>query len=304
MMRTTWMMSAAMAVAYSAAMAGEIPKPGPLDPRIRQIVYKPMEVVGIVGWLNNTIQIEFGPGEDIAQVAIGNTVAWEPMAEGNILFLKPREAHPMTNMQVVTTMKDGTKRSYQMELMTVQGEAKKTLKPFFLVKYEYPTDVEVKRKAEAAAAAASKAEVEKAGQADKVLTAAEVNGPRNWAYTAQGEVSFEPLSVFDNGKITTLVFNQNMTIPAVYIVNRDGSESLVPKNLSRSSLMVHAVAEKLILRAGDEVLCLFNEGYVAGGIATGTMTVSPQVERVVKQTHARGWSPAVNTALVQSAKPN
>jgi type IV secretion system protein VirB9 len=297
-MRTTWMLGAAIAVACSAAMAGEIPRAGPLDPRIRQIVYKPMEVVGIVGWLNNTIQIEFGPGEEIAQVAIGNTVAWEPMAEGNILFLKPREAHPMTNMSVVTTMKDGTKRSYQMELMTVQGEAaKKALKPFFLVKYEYPTEAEAKRKAEVAA----KVEVEKAGKADKVLTADEANGPRNWAYTAQGEVSFEPLSVFDNGKITTLVFNQNMTIPAVYIVNRDGTESLVPKNLNRSSLMVHAVAEKLILRAGDEVLCLFNEGVVAGGVATGTMTASPQVERVVKQTHAKGWSPSVNLSLL---KPN
>ncbi len=300
MMRTTWMLGAAIAVAWSAAMAGEIPKPGPLDPRIRLIAYKPMEVVGIVGWLNNTIQIEFGAGEEIAQVAIGNTVAWEPMAEGNILFLKPREAHPMTNMQVVTTMKDGTKRSYQMELMTVQGEAKKTLKPFFLVKYEYPTDAEAKRKAEASA----KAEVEKSGKADKVLKADEANGPRNWAYTAQGEVSFEPLSVFDNGKITTLVFNQNMTIPAVYIVNGDGTESLVPKNLIRSSLMVHAVAEKLILRAGDEVLCLFNESYVAGGVATGTMTASPQVERVVKQSQSKGWSPSVNPSLLQSAKPN
>ena len=290
-----FIIGAAVAGVYTAALAGEIPKPGPLDPRIRQVAYKPMEVVGIVGWLNNTIQIEFGSGEEITQVAIGNTVAWEPVADGNILFLKPREAHPMTNMQVVTTMKDGTKRSYQMELMTVQGEAKKTLKPFFLVKYEYPADAEAKRKAEVAA----KADVDKAGRADKVLKADEANGPRNWSYTAQGEVSFEPAAVFNNGKITTLTFNQNMTIPAIYIVNGDGTESLVPKNLTGNSVLVHAVAEKLILRAGDEVLCLFNEGYVAGGVATGTMTASPKVERVVKQTHARGWQePMLNTSAL------
>jgi type IV secretion system protein VirB9 len=298
--RTTWLLGWVAAGVCSAALAGEIPKPGPLDPRIRQVAYKPMEVVGIVGWLNNTIQIEFGQGEEIIQVAIGNTVAWEPMAEGNILFLKPREAHPMTNMQVVTTLKDGTKRSYQMELMTVQGEAKKTLKPFFLVKYDYPADVEAKRKVEESA----KADVEKAGKADKVLRADEANGPRNWSYTAQGEVTFEPVAVFDNGKITTLTFNQNMTIPAVYIFNGDGTETLVPKNVSGNAVMVHAVAEKLILRAGDEVLCLFNEGYVAGGVATGTMTASPNVERVVKQLHARGWQqPAVNTSQLQVAKP-
>jgi type IV secretion system protein VirB9 len=284
-----------VAGACTAAWAGEVPKPGPLDPRVRQVVYKPMEVVGIVGWLNNTIQIEFAIGEEITQVAIGNTVAWEPVADGNILFLKPREAHAMTNMSVVTVQKDGTKRSYQMELMTVQGEAKKTLKPFFLVKYEYPADAEARRKAEASA----RSDVEKAGKADKVLRADEANGPRNWSYSAQGEVSFEPVAVFDNGKITTLTFNQNMTIPAIYIVNGDGTESLVPKNMTGNSVMVHAVAEKLILRAGDEVLCLFNEGYVAGGVATGTMTASPQVERIVKQTHSKGWGPAVNTSMLK-----
>jgi type IV secretion system protein VirB9 len=292
--RKSWMVGVALVGACGVALAGEVPREGPLDPRIRVITYKPMEVVAIFGSLNNTVQIEFGVGEEITQVAIGNTVAWEPMAEGNILFLKPREAHRGTNMTVVTSQKDGTRRSYQMDLFSVQGEGK-NLKPFYLVKYEYPADVDAKRKAEMSA----KADVEKAGKADKVLKADEANGPRNWSYTAQGEVSFEPVAVFDNGKITTLTFNQNMTIPAVYIVNGDGTESLVPKNMTGNSLMVHAVAEKLILRAGDEVLCLFNEGFVAGGVATGTMTASPQVERIVKQTHAKGWGPSVNTSMLK-----
>jgi type IV secretion system protein VirB9 len=297
--RKTSLMALLAAGVCGASLAGEVPKEGPLDPRIRLIAYKPLEVVAIFGSLNNTVQVEFGAGEEITQVAIGNTVAWEPMAEGNILFLKPREAHRATNMTVVTSQKDGTRRSYQMDLFIVQGEGK-NLKPFLLVKYEYPADVEAKRKAETAA----KADVEKAGKADKVLMADEANGPRNWSYTAQGEVSFEPVAVFDNGKITTLTFNQNMTIPAIYIVNGDGTESLVPKNMTGNSVFVHAVAEKLILRAGDEVLCLFNEGFVADGVATGTMTASPKVERVVKQQQARGrQEPAGNTSLLQITKP-
>jgi type IV secretion system protein VirB9 len=297
--RRTWLVGAVVAGVCSAALAGELPKPGALDHRVRTVVYNPMQIVGIAGWLNHTVQIEFGAGEEITQVAIGNTVGWEPMAEGNILFLKPREAHPATNMSVVTMQKDGTKRSYQMELWIVHGEQRKQFPPMFLVKYEYPSDVEAKRRAEVAA----KADVEKAGKADKVLKADEANGPRNWSYTAQGEVSFEPVAVFDNGKITTLTFSQNMTIPAIYKVNGDGTESLVPKNVSGNLVMVHTVAEKFILRAGDEVLCLFNEGYVAGGVGTGTMTASPQVERIVKQTHVKGWGPSMNTSLLQSVKP-
>ncbi|WP_407810852.1 TrbG/VirB9 family P-type conjugative transfer protein, partial [Staphylococcus aureus] len=86
-------------------------------------------------------------------------------------------------------------------------------------------------------------------------------GPRNWRYSAQGSHALEPQSVYDNGKITTFAFGGNQEMPAIYMENSDGSESLVPKSIDRDLVMVHAISRKFILRRGKEVLCIFNEAY-------------------------------------------
>ncbi len=262
-----------------AAQAAEDPRAGQLDARVRFVDYRPYQVVRVTGLLRHSIQIEFSPDEEILQAAIGNTVAWEAAPVGHILFLKPREHQEPTNMSVVTQRPDGTKRSYQFELASSDADLKGQPPPFFLVKYQYPADEAAKRKAEAAAAA----EVAKAKDAERALAASETAGPRNVHYSIQGAASFEPHAVYDNGKITTFVFPENMIIPAIYLVQGDGTESLVAKTVTSGEVRVHAIAAKFVLRQGDEVLCLFNEAYVPEGLATGTLTTSPAVERLTRE---------------------
>jgi type IV secretion system protein VirB9 len=262
----------------AAAHAAEEPRAGRLDARVRFVDYEPYQVVRVAGWLRHATQVEFAPDEDVLQVAVGNAVAWEASPVGHILFLKPREHQPPTNMSVVTQKKDGTKRSYQLELATVDGDLKSKQPPFFLVKYQYPADEALRRKAEAAA----RAEQQKTKDAERALASDDPWGPRNWHYSIQGATSFEPSAVYDNGKITTFTFPENMTIPAIYLVHRDGTESLVPKSVRGGDARVHATGEKFVLRHGGEVLCIFNEAYVPEGIATGTMTTSSDVERMTK----------------------
>ena len=267
----------ALVALSSVALAAEDPRAGQLDARVRFVDYRPYQVVRVTGLLRHSIQIEFSPDEEILQAAIGNTVAWEAQPVGHILFLKPREQQEPTNMSVVTQRLDGSKRSYQFEL-TSADEDIKGQKPFYLLKYQYPADDAAKRKAEAAAAA----EASKAKQAERTLAGDETALPRNAHYTVQGSASFEPRAVSDNGKITTFVFPENMVIPAIYLVSGDGSESLVPKTVSAGDVRVHAIAAKFVLRQGDEVLCIFNEAYVPEGLATGTLTTSPAVERLTR----------------------
>ena len=267
----------ALVLLSTIALAAEDPRAGQLDARVRFVDYRPYQVVRVAGLLRHSIQIEFSPDEEILQAAIGNTVAWEAAPVGHILFLKPREQQEPTNMSVVTQRLDGSKRSYQFEL-TSADEDIKGQKPFYLLKYQYPADEAAKRKAEALAAA----EAAKAKQAERTLAGDETALPRNAHYTVQGTASFEPRAVSDNGKITTFVFPENMVIPAIYLVSGDGSESLVPKTVSGGEVRVHALAAKFVLRQGDEVLCVFNESYVPEGLATGTMTTSPAVERLTR----------------------
>ncbi|NYJ13095.1 type IV secretion system protein VirB9 [Rhizobium leguminosarum] len=262
----------------SPAFALETPRSAAQDSRIRFVDYQPYNITKVVGTLRSSVQIEFAADEEIAHVALGNSVAWEVAPAGNILFLKPRENQPVTNISVVTTRRDGSTRSYQMELTVRDGSVEAGQSTYFYVKYRYPTDEAERRRQEAAA----RAQAAQAGEADRVLALHEAYGPRNWRYSAQGAQALEPQAVYDNGKVTTFAFVGNQEMPAIYIENSDGTESLVPKSVDGNLVLVHAVSRKFILRRGGDVLCIFNEAYDRVGINPETNTTSPSVERVVK----------------------
>ena len=285
-------------------LAAELPKEGRDDQRVRFVNYNPFQVVQIVGALRTSTQIEFAVDETVVHATVGNPI-WEIAPTGNLVFVKPKEMHPATNMQVVTQRPDGTQRSYQIELGLMPPDRAAKNPPFLLVKYKYPTDEQLRRQQIEAAATAER----KAGQADKTLARDEANGPRNYAYSVQGETAFEPVEVYDNGKITTLRFAGNIEMPAIYATSEDGSEELIPKSISGDAVLVHTVARKLVLRRGEQVLCVFNENYSAEGIDPRTRTTSPSVTRVIapnaaKKPHSNiGRTAVADVATVASTVP-
>ncbi|MBE0559968.1 MULTISPECIES: P-type conjugative transfer protein VirB9 [Brucella/Ochrobactrum group] len=277
-MRQTVLLSALFSGAAFPGHALEIPHSASQDSRVRFVNYQPFNITRIVGSLRSSVQVEFAADEEIAHVALGNSVAWEVAPAGNILFLKPREKQPVTNISVVTTRRDGSTRSYQMELTARDGTVEVGQNTYFYLKFRYPADEANARRQQAAA----RARAAQAEEADDVLALHEAYGPRNWRYSAQGSQSLEPQSVYDNGKITTFAFVGNQEMPAIYIENPDGSESLVSKSVDGNLVMVHAISSKFILRRGRDVLCVFNEAYSRVGINPDTKTTSPSVERVVR----------------------
>ncbi|MGR9145654.1 P-type conjugative transfer protein VirB9 (plasmid) [Rhizobium leguminosarum] len=284
-MKQSSLIALALAAGFSqAAFALDIPRGASQDSRVRFIDYQPYNITKIVGTLRSSVQIEFAADEEIAHVALGNSVAWEVAPAGNILFLKARENQPVTNISVVTTRRDGSTRSYQMELTVRDGTVEAGQNTYFYVKYRYPTDEAERRRLETAA----RAQAAQAGEADKVLALHEAYGPRNWRYSAQGSAALEPQAVYDNGKVTTFAFAGNQEMPAIYMENSDGSETLVPKSVDSNLVLVHAISRKFILRRGGDVLCVFNEAYDRIGINPDTNTTSPSVERVVKTQAATG----------------
>ncbi|MBY5555807.1 P-type conjugative transfer protein VirB9 (plasmid) [Rhizobium leguminosarum] len=284
-MKPSFLIALTMVASLSTtALALDIPRGASQDSRIRFVDYQPYNITKIVGTLRSSVQVEFAADEEIAHVALGNSVAWEVAPAGNILFLKPRENQPVTNISVVTTRRDGSTRSYQMELTVRDGTVEAGQNTYFYVKYRYPADEAERRRLDAAA----RAQAAQAGEADKVLALHEAYGPRNWRYSAQGSAALEPQAVYDNGKVTTFAFADNQEMPAIYMENSDGSESLVPKSVENNLVMVHAISRKFILRRGGDVLCVFNEAYDRIGINPDTNTTSPSVERVVKTQAASG----------------
>ncbi|MEN5107196.1 P-type conjugative transfer protein VirB9 [Brucella anthropi] len=278
MIRQTLLLSVLCSGAAFPGHALEIPHSASQDSRVRFVNYQPFNITKIVGSLRSSVQVEFAADEEIAHVALGNSVAWEVAPAGNILFLKPREKQPVTNISVVTTRRDGSTRSYQMELTARDGTVEVGQSTYFYVKFRYPADEADARRQQAAA----RARAAKAREADDVLALHEAYGPRNWRYSAQGPQLLEPQTVYDNGKITTFAFVGNQEMPAIYIENPDGSESLVSKSVDGNLVLVHAISSKFILRRGKDVLCVFNEAYSRVGINPDTNTTSPSVERVTR----------------------
>ncbi|UTO28067.1 P-type conjugative transfer protein VirB9 [Bartonella harrusi] len=263
---------------YTTPLFAEIaPVSARKDNRIRFVNYDPFNVTQIIGSIRSSVQLEFADDEEVTYVGIGNSVAWQVAPAGNLVFLKPREVQPVTNLQIVTTRQDGSKRSYQIELQVREGDVSAGNETYFLVKFRYPEDEALRKRL----AEAAKAEQREANFVNDILNIHEDFGPRNWAYEAQGSVLIEPSSVYDNGKTTTFTFVGNSEIPAIYLVSSDGQESLVPKTIKGNKVIVHATAAQFTLRRGNDVLCIFNRRFVPEGINPETGTTSPSVQRKV-----------------------
>ncbi|MBM3578149.1 MAG: P-type conjugative transfer protein VirB9 [Alphaproteobacteria bacterium] len=271
-----FMLAAGIMLTPLPASALQQPTAGSRDARVRMVAYDPANVVKINGVIRASTQILFAEDEEIAHVAIGDSVSWEVAPAGNILFLKPREKHPPTNLQVVTTRRDGRKRSYQFELSITESSLADS---YFIVRFAYPgDDAEARRDA----SAARRGEME-ARAIDETFALHNATSPRNWRYSAQGTPSLEPDAVYDDGKETTLRFGGNREIPAIFLVASDGTESLVPKDVRGELVVVHAVGRELRLRQGAEVLCVFNEAFDARGVNQATRTTSPSVARLSRR---------------------
>lgn len=274
------------ALPSAPALSEELPRRVRQDQRVREVEYDPSQVTLVATQRLISTQVEFSPEETIVTAGIGNP-SYNMVAKLNYLFVKPTEMHPPTNVNVVTQLPDGRRRTYQLVFgITPPGDRREP--PFFLVRFKYPADAQARRAAEAAA----RTDVQRAKDADRVLARDASMSLRNYAYSIQGEAEFEPAEVYDNGKVTTFRFRGATELPAIYIGLDDGKDELVPKSVDGELVTIHAVAKKFVLRRGDLVMCVFNERFSAEGIEPGTRTTSPNVVRLTRpQTTASSSAP-------------
>ena len=281
------------AAASQSAYAALDPISGRYDPHVRIVAYNPMNPVRIIGTTFISTQITFAVGETITHVAIGDSDAWLPQPANNLLFIKPVEVRAPTNMQVVTTRSDGTARSYQFELiaraMPLNGSSQvasldgavplPTHVTPFAIQFVYPGDAR-----EAAIAARQKALL---GANEKLaesrLAVDYFYGPRNWRYSAQGSTSIEPTEVSDNGRLTTMRFPGNSTIPTIYAIGPDNQETIVPYTMKADVAVVSTTAREFRLRYGAEVLRIINNGFNSVGTNPQTGTTSPEIVRTIRK---------------------
>lgn len=275
MLRVKALPGIALAVALGLSgntYALEIPHGGPLDERVKFIDYRAEEVTQLVGHYGFSTHIQFSPSESVEQIAMGDKEAWEVAPVDNHIFIKPKGDEATTNMTVVTS-----RRVYNFELSAHWSQNGAHPHPndmFFQINFRYPEEIAARAEREAEAQRLQ----ERLNQSDEPVAA-------NWDYWAKGSQEVTPSKAFDNGRFTFLTFANNSEMPAIYMVNPDGTESLVNTHIdpeNPDTIVVHKVGRQLVMRKGNSVACIFNESYDPEGVTNTTGTTIPGVERVIR----------------------
>ncbi len=291
-MRHLALLLACAAACVTPALAEEDPQPGTHDSRIRFVVYDPGNVVRVLATDLRSTMIQLSSDERVEpqSIALGDETAWQVAPLGNLIFIRPKASPGReTNMQVVSTRKDGAHRIYQFELVPQPTTA---TDPVYAVNFRYPRDVVLARRK----AAEERAERMAADLARQRLAVDLFYGPRNWRYCARGAAAIQPSEVSSNGVVTTFRFPANVKAPAIYEVVEDGTpgghEQLVEAQAREDFLVVHGISNVWRLRLGNYVAdvarsqslttCAIARGFIPVGIDYRTGTTSPEIIRSIR----------------------
>jgi type IV secretion system protein VirB9 len=269
------------------ALALQTPEPPPEgDSRIRYVAYHPDQVVRVDAGLGYSTRIVFAVGEEILDIASGDSAGWHFMVRKNILYLKPKvENSADTNVEIQTN-----KRAYSFDLRVVgKSQAVSVSVPgkiitessdwgltqdaMYRVQFVYPDDEKVRQ-----TTTVTTQKLEDLKNATRVQV-------RNWKYTMQvfkNSKDLMPSAAFDDGRFTYFRFPNNREFPAIYAVRDDGSEQLLNTHVEEDWIVVQRLAKKFFLRINDQTIAVYNEAFDVDGVpATSGSTIST-VDRVLK----------------------
>jgi len=241
----------AAATQASALWADAVPTAGSADSRIRTATYDPAQVYRIEGRVGYQIDIQFEDEETFVGLGAGDLQALSFVAQGSHLFIKPRAAHVSTNLTVLTT-----RRAYHFDYTAADGVSSQN--ELYALRFVYPSTA-----------------------VDQLLKSA-AGAPRNLDYWYCGHPDLKPIYAADDGVRTWLRFAARAELPAVFVRNDDGTESLLNFNIENGDVVVHRVARRFIVRRGKLTGCIVNAGYSGSGERVGSGTVSPAVERTTR----------------------
>jgi type IV secretion system protein VirB9 len=234
--------------------------PGLLDPRIRSTPYSAEEVYSLTGFVGYQTDLEFETGESFVGLGAGDIEGISFVAQDNHLFLKPKAAKVGTNLTILTS-----RRTYQLDYSVSANRPDATEAVTYVLRFTYPPQ--------------PKSEVDMTSRA---LEHAEAARRRNIDYWFCGSPSLQPVAASDDGVHTRLTFAARAEQPAIFILNEDGTESLLNFSMDEGDVILHRIARRLILRRGNLAGCIVNKGYVGSGERLKSNTVADDVERQVR----------------------
>lgn len=251
-----------VALLAPSAFAAAIPARGAIDSRIRVALYAADEVYRLRGFVGYQIDLEFETGESFVGLGAGDLGSLTFAAQANHLFLKPRAAGVDTNLTVLTS-----RRAYHFDYGVRDPADPDGDEMIYVLRFTYPPAP--------------------AKESDAALARAldGAGAPRNLDYWYCGSPELKPVAAADDGVQTRLTFGPLQELPAIFLANADGSESLVNFTVDGADVVVHRVSRRLTVRRGDLTGCIVNAAFDRAGGHASSGTVTPAVERIIRSPH-------------------
>lgn len=251
---------AMIALLVSDAQAAMLPAPTARDERVRVVAYDPGEVYELHARIGYQIEIELEEGEELLGHGAGDLAAIEVAAFSNHVFLKPKAPDVCTNLTLTTN-----RRVYRFDYFVCASSQE-----MYLVRFIYPPVL-------------GAPEMSQADRIDEALREASEQRVLNVDYWYCGDQAVRPVAASDDGVHTRLTFDVHAELPALFLRNDDGSESLLNFSVAEGDVIVHRVARRFIVRRGSLTGCIVNQGFVGRGERLKSGTVTPEVIRARRE---------------------
>ena len=202
-----------------AAQAASPPPTSPFqisDPRIRELVYDPRQVVPLTVGRGYAAVIELGQDQVVESVIVGDSAGWEVTASkrGDHVVVKPLDGAAPTDMVVIT----GDRR-YVFLIEPGQGATS------FVLSFV------------------------PAGRLPVPLAFSAPEMPSTQAFRFAGDRSLYPATMRSDGQRTMVSWTKGAALPAIFAVE-DGHEAIVNGRMVGGDYVIEGTAEKYVFRLG------------------------------------------------------
>jgi type IV secretion system protein VirB9 len=218
------------------------------DSRLRTVNFETDKIVQLQGRLGYQSMVEFGPGEQIENVAVGDSGAWQvtPNKRANLLFLKPLVAKAKTNMTVVTDQ-----RVYLFDL-SVAGASSSAL---YNLRFTYdpprqPHRVPYPR-------LLGDAPPQRVASATAPYRAAAPAVQPNFAWKRKGDKEILPARTYDDGRSVFMQWKGGAPLPALFTRAGKQETPLYYRQVG-GFIVVDQVPREIVMRLGKHTALLVN----------------------------------------------
>jgi type IV secretion system protein VirB9 len=216
-----------LAISATPAFAQVRPQPGAGDAHIQSIDYNADQVVMLETAPGYQLTVGLAADEQVQSVAVGDSADWQVSAghNGDHLFVKALQGGVSTNMTVVTST-----RTYVFDLVALSAPSPTMA---YTVQFHYAPPAEGPQQAN-----------DQSPSADTDIAAAAPEG----RYVLHGDPALRPAAITDDGAHTYIEWPPGVALPATYIHDANGVETLANGEMRGGLYVVDSVHRQLIFR--------------------------------------------------------